>query len=156
MNGIQVQLTGNVTRDVELRYSQRGSAWCVLGVAVNYAQGRDEKRTEKTVFIDVKVFNRVAENVAESVSKGSRITVVGRLESDQWEANDGSKRTSWSVIADTVAPDLRFATATITRNERSPGGSNNGYSAPTDTQAPVGDGADSEHNPFGVPEDSPF
>ena len=93
----------------------------------------------------------MAENVAESVPKGTRVLVTGRLEQRSWETNDGEKRSKIEIVADEIGPSLRFATAGVTKNERrggdfEGGGGGGGGSAPraVANEAPGGYGNDEE------------
>ena len=90
---------------------------------------------EATSFFDVVCWREMAENVSESVTRGSRIIVTGRLEQRSWETPDGDKRSRVEIIADELGPSLRWATAQIVKNERrGPGGDNNsGGNAPSRT-----------------------
>ena len=119
-----VTLVGNVTRDPELRYTAGGAAKVVFGLAVNRRwQNRQTQEWEEQVsFFNVVAWREMAENVAESVAKGSRVFVTGRLEQRSWETENGEKRTVVEVNADDIGPSLRWATAQITRNERKGGG----------------------------------
>jgi single-strand DNA-binding protein len=114
-----ISLTGNVSQDPELRFTPGGQAVCTFSVADNY------KRKEKddiVVFVQVTCWNQLAENVAESIRKGTRVTVTGRFQFDQWEDKDsGAKRSKLSMTAFTVAPDLSWATAEVTKNEKKEG-----------------------------------
>lgn len=83
----QLTVTGNVTKDPELRYTANGKTICTFSVATTH--GKDDKK--QTTFHDVKVFSDMAENVGRSVSKGTRVTVVGRLEKTTFERKDGGK-----------------------------------------------------------------
>ena len=131
-----VTLVGNVTRDPELRYTAGGAAKVAFGLAVNRRwQNRQTQEWEEQVsFFNVVAWREMAENVAESVAKGSRVVVTGRLEQRSWETENGEKRTVVEVNADDIGPSLRWATAQITRNERrggdfaGPGGQSGGQS----------------------------
>ncbi|MCZ7627775.1 MAG: single-stranded DNA-binding protein [Microthrixaceae bacterium] len=81
---------------------------------------------EQTSFFDIVCWRDLAENVAESLSRGTRVMVVGRLEQRSWENQDGEKRSKVEVIADEVGPSLRWATASVSKNERGDG--DGGYS----------------------------
>jgi len=129
-----VTLVGNVTRDPELRYTAGGAAKVVFGLAVNRRwQNRQTQEWEEQVsFFNVVAWREMAENVAESIAKGSRVVVTGRLEQRSWETENGEKRSVVEVNADDIGPSLRWATAQITRNERrggdfaGPGGGSGG------------------------------
>ena len=129
-----VTLVGNVTRDPELRYTAAGAAKVAFGLAVNrrWQNKQTQEWEEQVSFFNVVAWREMAENVAESVAKGSRVVVTGRLEQRSWETENGEKRTVVEVNADDIGPSLRWATAQITRNERrggdfaGPGGGSGG------------------------------
>jgi single-strand DNA-binding protein len=81
---------------------------------------------EATSFFDVVTWRDLAEHVSESLSRGSRVIVVGRMEQRSWETQDGDKRSRVEVIADEVGPSLRWATAQVTKSQRSGGEGNYG------------------------------
>ncbi|MFO7591512.1 MAG: single-stranded DNA-binding protein [Acidimicrobiia bacterium] len=150
-----VTLVGNVTRDPELRYTAGGAAKVAFGLAVNRRwQNRQTQEWEEQVsFFNIVAWREMAENVAESIAKGSRVVVTGRLEQRSWETENGEKRTVVEVNADDIGPSLRWATAQITRNERrgadfagpgggSSGGAGGGGQKPA-SQAPSGSGGGS-------------
>jgi single-strand DNA-binding protein len=113
-------LSGNLTRDPEIRYTRDGQANAVFGMAVNrrwQPRGSDEWE-EATSFFDVICWRDLAENVALSLVKGSRVIVTGRLEQHSWETENGERRSRVEITADEVGPSLRFATAEISRTER--------------------------------------
>jgi single-strand DNA-binding protein len=113
-------LSGNLTRDPEIRYSKEGQASAIFGLAVNrrwQTRGADTWE-EATSFFDVVCWRELAENVAMSLVKGSRVIVTGRLEQHSWETETGERRSRVEVTADEVGPSLRFATADVSRNER--------------------------------------
>lgn len=114
MADCSVWLVGNVSRDPVLRFSQAGSAVCSFGVAVSQKRGE----VESTSFFDVVAFGGLAEHVAESVVKGCRVLVGGRLEQSTWETDGGEKRSKVEVVADEVGPSLRWATADVRKAER--------------------------------------
>ncbi len=138
-----VTLVGNVTRDPELRFTPSGAASASFGLAVNRRwQNRQTQEWEEQVsFFDVVCWREMAENVSESLTKGARVVVTGRLDQRSWDdKNTGDKRSKVEVVADEIAPSLRWATAQVTRNERrSDGGSPRpapaAAPAPTDNQA---------------------
>lgn len=100
----KVILMGNLTRDPELRYTPKGTAVARLGIALNriWTSETGEKKEEVT-FVDVDVFGRTAENVAQYMRKGRQILIEGRLRLDQWDDKQtGQKRSKLSVVAETV------------------------------------------------------
>ncbi len=123
-----VTITGNATREPELRFTPSGQAVANFGVAVNRRwQNRQTQEWEESVsFFDVTCWATLAENVAESVAKGTRVTVAGRLDQRSWETQEGDKRSKVEIVADDVAVSLRWATADVMRNERPDGGGGGG------------------------------
>lgn len=113
-----VTLVGNATRDPELRFTPSGTPVCTFGVAWNRKYERDGEEVEEVSFFDVTCWQKLAENVADSVEKGTRVIVHGRLDQRSWENDDGEKRHKVELVADEVAPSLRWATATVDRNSR--------------------------------------
>jgi single-strand DNA-binding protein len=107
-----VSFAGNLTDDPELRHTESGIARAMFRVAVS---GR---REQEASFFTVIVWRDQAEHASESLSKGSRVVVVGRLQQRSWTAEDGSARSTVEVIADELGPSLRWATATTTRTTR--------------------------------------
>ena len=105
---------GNLTADPALRYSQSGTAMCTFTVAENRKRGEEEV----TSFFDVVSFGSLGENVSQSLARGDRVVVVGRLEQRRWETPEGDKRSKIEIVADAVGPDLRWATCTVTSGKR--------------------------------------
>lgn len=124
VNGAQITLVGNCTRDPEVRFANSGTAVAKFGLAVNYRKPvRNSNEWEEEVsFFDVVAFGQLGENVGDSIAKGTRTVVVGRLQIRDWEGQDGKKGRSVEVIADEIGPSLRWATAEVVRGERSEGG----------------------------------
>jgi single-strand DNA-binding protein len=115
-----ITVVGNCTRDPELRFTPSGQAVAAFGLAVNrrWQNRQTQEWEEKVSFFDVTCWAQMAENVAESVQKGTRVVVTGRLEQRSWETNDGEKRSKVEIVADEIGPSLRYATAGVTKNER--------------------------------------
>lgn len=137
-NGNHVTITGNITRDPELRFTGTGQAIAQFGVAVNrrWQNRQTNEWEEATSFIDVVAWGTLGENCAQSLSRGSRVVVTGRLDQRSWEGQDGTKHSKIEINADEVAPSLRYATALIAKNDRhgpdgspAPGGQGGGYSS---------------------------
>src|SRR5947208_12517962 len=119
----QVTIVGNLTRDPELRYTPNGAAVVKLGVAVS-RRVRDESGQWKdadTSFFDVTAWRTLAENVAESLTQGTRVVVVGRLRTNSWETPEGERRSKVEIEAEEVAPSLKWATAKPEKQGRAPG-----------------------------------
>ncbi len=127
MSGNNVTIVGNITRDPELRFTPSGQANARLGVAVNrkWQDRNSGEWQEATSFFDVICWRELAENVSESLKKGTRVIVTGRLEQRSWE-QDGNKRSVVEINADEVAPSLRWATAKVEKTERRSGGDQGG------------------------------
>ena len=109
MTEAAVSFAGNLTDNPEVRYTEAGIARAMFRVAVT---GR---REQEASFFTVVVWRDQAEHAAESLSKCSRIVVVGRLQQRSWTAEDGSARSTVEVVAEELGPSLRWATATTTR-----------------------------------------
>ena len=130
-------LAGNLTRDPELRFTPSGAAVANFGVAWN-RKGRDGE--EVVSFFDVTAWNQLAENASESLTKGMRVVVYGRLDQRSWETQDGDRRSKVEIIADEIAPSLRWATAEVNRNERrDDGGGGGGRGRPVSNEPPAYD-----------------
>jgi len=121
-NDNNVTVVGNVTRDPELRFTANGQASCQFGLAVNRRwQNRQTQEWEEQVsFFNIQCWGDLGDNVAESVSKGTRVIVAGRLEQRSYE-KDGEKKSVTEIVADEVGPSLRWATCEVTRTERKTG-----------------------------------
>jgi single-strand DNA-binding protein len=113
MTEAAVSFAGNLTDDPELRHTESGIARAMFRVAIS---GR---REQEASFFTVIVWRDQAEHAAQSLSKGSRVVVVGRLQQRTWTAEDGSARSTVEVVVEELGPSLRWATATTTRATRS-------------------------------------
>ena len=123
-----VVIVGNVTRDPELRYIPSGTPVTSFGVAWN--QRSSQGGEEKAHFFDVTCWRELAENVAESISKGSRVVIYGRLDYRSWESENGDKRSAVQIVADEVSPSIRWATAEVPKTDRRADGGSGGSSGP--------------------------
>ncbi|MFN8016345.1 MAG: single-stranded DNA-binding protein [Acidimicrobiia bacterium] len=134
-----ITLVGNVTREPELRFTPTGQANTRFGIAVNRRwQDRGGEWQEAVSFFDVVAWREMAENIGQSLQKGSRVIVTGRLEQRSYETKEGQKRSVVEVIADEVGPSLRWASVDIHRNERKEGqGGFNSAPAEESQMAPV-------------------
>src|SRR5438445_9300173 len=145
--GNQVTLTGNLTDDPELRYTPAGVPVAGFTVAMN-RRTRDPVTNEwkdgETSFIRCNVWRQQAENAAESLSKGTRVIVVGRLRQRSWE-KDGQKRSTVEVEIEHVGPSLEWATASVTKSARGDGDASHAFaSAPNGSSNGIAD----EEPPF--------
>jgi single-strand DNA-binding protein len=114
MTEASVSFAGNLTDDPELRHTEGGIARAVFRVAIS------ARRDAEPSFFTVVVWRDQAEHAAESLSRGSRVVVVGRLQQRSWTAEDGTTRSVVEVVAEELGASLRWATATTTRATRSP------------------------------------
>ena len=117
-----VTITGNLTRDPEIRYTRDGQATTTFGLAVNrrWQNRQSQEWEESTSFFDVVAWRDLGENVALSLTKGARVIVTARLEQRSWETDDGERRSKVELVADDIGPSLRFATAEVQRTLRQP------------------------------------
>lgn len=123
MSNNSVTLIGNLVDDPELRFTPSGVAMAKIRFAVNRRyQDRNNEWQEETSFFGGTCWRDMAENVAESLQKGMRVIVTGRLEQRSWETQDGDKRSIIEVRIDDIGPSVRWATATVTKTPRSGGG----------------------------------
>ncbi len=115
-----VTLIGNLVDDPELRFTPSGVAMAKVRFAVNRRwQDKAGAWQEDTSFFGGTLWREAAENAAESLQKGMRVIVTGRLEQRNWETPEGEKRSVVEVAIDEMGPSLRWATAAVTRSPRS-------------------------------------
>jgi len=137
MGDVNVTVIGNITADPELRFTPSGAAVANFNIACNSRyldKATNEWKDGETQFFRCSVWRQYAENVAESLTRGTRVIVTGRLKQRQYDANDGSKRTSVEIEVEDVGPALRNATAKVTKVARSggdaQGGAGGGWGSP--------------------------
>jgi single-strand DNA-binding protein len=119
MADTHVTLIGNLTDDPELKFTANGAAVASFRLAVTpRVKDGDTWRDGDTSFFRVNAWRDLAENLHESLPKGTRVVVVGQLKSRSWETPEGEKRSVVEVTADDVAPSLRWATASVERTSR--------------------------------------
>lgn len=119
--GNEITIVGNVTKDPEIRFTKGGSAVCSLSIAYNHKHlNKNTNEWEEEVsFFDVTCWATLAENVGDSIQKGDRVVVIGRLEQETWDDKDtGAARSRVKIVAEEVSPSLRWVTCDITKNER--------------------------------------
>ena len=146
-------MIGNLVNDPELRFTPSGAAVAKFTVASTpryLDKNTNEWKDGDSLFLQCQIWRQAAENVAESLTKGMRVIVSGRLKQRSYETKEGEKRTVFEVEVDEVGPSLRNATAKVTKTVRAAGTSNtynaaagNTPSASTDdpwSAAPVGGG----------------
>jgi len=156
-----ITVVGNLTSDPELRFTPSGAAVASFTVASTprtLDKATNEWKDGEALFLRCSIWRQAAENVAESLTRGSRVIVQGRLKQRSFETKEGEKRTVIELDVDEVGPSLRYATAKVNKANRGGGGggfggSSGGSSAPSDdpwsTPAPTGGGsAFSDEPPF--------
>lgn len=117
-----VHVIGNLTADPELRFTQSGAAvanFTVASTPRTFDKASGEWKDGEALFMRCNVWRQMAENVAESLTRGARVIVSGRLKQRSFETRDGEKRSVVELEVDAVGPDLRYATAKINRPDRS-------------------------------------
>lgn len=120
MQPTTVTIVGNVTREPELRYTPSGVSVVSFGVAVNRRRQNDagEWVDAEPEFYEVAAWRQLAANLAESIDKGTRVIVTGRLGYSSWTTEAGDKRSSVGIVAEAAGPELSWATATVVRSTR--------------------------------------
>jgi single-strand DNA-binding protein len=141
MNHSHYAANGNLTADPDLRFTPGGAAAASLSWAVNarYRNERGEWVDQDPSFVRGTVWGQLAEHVAESLSKGDRVVVIGQLVTQAWENEAGEKRSRLDVRVQAIGPDLTFVTAKIAKSTRS------GVAKIRDTAEEL---SETEHSPF--------
>ena len=133
-----ITVVGNVTRDPELKFLNSGQAALKMSIAVNRRwQNRQTQEWEERVsYFEVVGYGAMAENAANSLTKGARVIVSGRLEQRSWETENGDKRSIVEINADEIGPSLKWATAVVTRTPRAEGSNFQSSDRPAPASAP--------------------
>lgn len=145
-----ITIVGNLTADPELRFIQSGAAVANFTIASTprvYDKTAGEYRDGETLFMRCSLWRDAAENVAESLHRGTRVIATGRLKSRSYD-KDGEKRTVIELEVDEIGPSLRYATAAVTKSSR--GGNGNGYGQGKQQSKPADDpwGTSTDEAPF--------
>jgi single-strand DNA-binding protein len=138
-NDTVITVIGNLTGDPELRYTQSGVAvanFTVASTPRHYDKGKQEWVEDEALFLRCSVWREYAEHVAESLDRGARVVVVGKLRQRGWEDKEGNKRTSYELDVDEVAPSLRWATAKVQKMQRQSQGQTDGSAWDTPNAVP--------------------
>ena len=158
-----ITVVGNLTADPELRYTQNGLAvanFTIASTPRNFDRASNEFKDGETLFLRASVWREFAEQVAGSLTKGSRVIATGRLKQRSYETKEGEKRTSIELEVDEVGPSLRYATAQVTRtsSSRDGGGGNRGQAdEPWAASAPAASaGGDVWNTPGNHSDETPF
>jgi single-strand DNA-binding protein len=126
-----ITVVGNLVDDPELRFTPSGAAVANFRIASTprtFDRQTNEWKDGEALFLSCSVWRQAAENVAESLQRGMRVVVQGRLKSRSYEDREGNKRTVIELDVDEVGPSLKYATAKVTKTSRSGGGQGGGYS----------------------------
>lgn len=163
-----ITIVGNLTADPDLRFTPSGAAVANFTVASTpriYDRQSGEWKDGDALFLRCNIWREAAENVAESLTRGSRVIVTGRLRQRSFETREGEKRTVYEVEVDEIGPSLRYATAKINKISRGGGGGGFGggggnapaASAPSSGGAPAEDpwGSAPASGSFGGADDEP-
>jgi single-strand DNA-binding protein len=166
-----ITVVGNLTDDPELRFTPSGAAvanFTVASTPRSFNKQSNEWEDGEALFLRCSIWRQAAENVAESLQRGMRVVVQGRLRARTWETREGEKRTSFEIDVEEIGPSLKFATAKVNRVSRGggagfSGGQGGGQSgAPADdpwatpapqgsASAPAGQTAPAGSDPWGAP-----
>ena len=124
---VNITVIGNLTADPELRYTPNGAAvanFTVASTPRQFDRQANEWKDGETLFMRCSIWREAAENVSESLQRGTRVVVTGRLKSRSYETKEGEKRTTTELEVDEIGPSLRYATAKVNKTQRSggPGG----------------------------------
>lgn len=152
---------GRLTQEVELRYSPSGMAVATVNLAFNSRKlnkATNEWEDSDVFFVRATAFKQLAENAAESLVKGVEVHVSGRLKTEQWEdKNGGGKRSATALLLDSIGPNLSYATARVTKANRSSEGGGSFGSSGTGGGVPADDPWGSTQSaPVGQDEEPPF
>ncbi|QKT08708.1 single-stranded DNA-binding protein [Gordonia sp. X0973] len=160
-----ITVIGNLTADPELRFTPSGAAvanFTVASTPRTFDRQTNEWKDGEALFLRCNIWREAAENVTESLQKGMRVIVSGRLKQRSFETREGEKRTVYELDVDEIGPSLRYATAKVTRASRGGGGGGfgggGGASRPASSQpaanedpwgsAPAASGGASDEPPF--------
>ncbi|MFG2962286.1 single-stranded DNA-binding protein [Streptomyces sp. NPDC048288] len=142
-------LVGNLTDEPELRFTPSGAAMAKFSVASTpraYDKTSGQWQDGTAMFIRCTAWRDLAQHIADSLAKGTRVVVTGRLRQHNWQTPEGENRSMLALEVDDIGPSLRFATADVTRVQRNSNGagpSNGGWGTPASTPAPAGWGTPS-------------
>jgi single-strand DNA-binding protein len=125
-----ITVVGNLTADPELRFTPSGAAvanFTVASTPRTFDKQANEWKDGEALFLNCSVWRQAAENAAESLQRGMRVIVQGRLKARSYETREGEKRTVFEIDVDEVGPSLKYATAKVTKTTRSGGGQGGGF-----------------------------
>lgn len=143
-----ITVVGNLTSDPELRFTPSGAAvanFTIASTPRTFDKQSNEYKDGETLFLRASIWREAAENVAESLTKGTRVVAQGRLKARSYETKEGEKRTSYELDVDEIGPSLRYATAKVTKKPFS--GNNGGNNNSGFNTAPASNGG--QGDPWG-------
>lgn len=135
-------VVGNLTNDPELRFTPSGSAvanFTIASTPRTFDKTSNQWKDGDTLFLNASIWREAAENVAESLTKGTRVIVSGRLKSRSYETKEGEKRTVIELEVDEIGPSLKYANAKVNRTQREPKPASNGTWTPQQPSTPAAD-----------------
>jgi single-strand DNA-binding protein len=138
-----ITVVGNLTADPELRFTPSGAAvanFTVASTPRTFDRQTNEWKDGEALFLNCSVWRQAAENAAESLQRGMRVIVSGRLKARSFETREGEKRTVFEIDVDEVGPSLKYATAKVTKTTRQGGGQGGGFSGGNDDPWATGGG----------------
>jgi single-strand DNA-binding protein len=157
-NETVLTVIGNLTADPELRFTPQGVAMVKFTIASTprtFDKGSGEYRDGEALFLNCTAWRDLAEHIAESLSRGSRVIASGRLRLSRWDTPEGEKRSAYGLEIDEIGPSLRFATATVVKTTRTSGRGQDTRppddewaNATTADRTPVGAGVGGGEPPF--------
>lgn len=142
-----ITIIGNLCDDPELRFTSSGAAVAKFRVAVTprlLDRASGEWKDGEPSFHSCSIWRQAAENVAESLQRGARVIVTGRLKQRSYDDREGRKQTVWEVEADEVGPSLKYATAKVQKMARSGGGGASGDRAPAAARSAAQQGGNAD------------
>jgi single-strand DNA-binding protein len=125
-----ITVVGNLTADPELRFTPSGAAvanFTVASTPRTFDRQTNDWKDQETLFLNCSVWRQAAENAAESLTRGMRVIVSGRLKARSYETREGEKRTVFEIDVEEVGPSLKMATAKVQKTSRSGGGQGGGF-----------------------------
>ncbi|TLM80789.1 single-stranded DNA-binding protein [Pseudarthrobacter sp. NamE5] len=149
-----ITVIGNLTSDPELRFTPSGSAvanFTIASTPRTFERQSNEWKDGETLFLRASVWREAAENVAESLAKGMRVIVTGRLKSRSYETKEGEKRTVIELEVDEIGPSLRYANAKVNRSQRSNQGGPAGGGFGGQGSSNQGSQSAPQDDPWGIP-----
>jgi single-strand DNA-binding protein len=154
-----ITIAGNLVDDPELRYTPTGQAVAKFRIASTprfMDRQTNEWKDGESLFLSCNVWRQAAENVAESLQRGMRVIVQGRLKQRSYETKEGEKRTVYEVEVDEVGPSLRNASAKVTKSQRSSGGYGGGGGGGGGNSGPAAQGGYGGGSAGGRPAEDPW